>query len=202
MLATQTARSQSEDFNSLKQSEGLYITDLTLTPLESGDQVELQWLSHPNLTNFIVEIRTDDTDSLIYQEKHYRRSCVLPAYGIYSVYPLTTYRRGVPVTISLEQARATDFAPQNTQRHLDILKKKEEQAARQRLRDIETAAAQKEAQEKRDFFASIRGWFTFILFGIFSLFVVLIVWLVHRYKKRPVTATYHPEKDREFENLG
>lgn len=199
MLISNVSLAQTVAIDTLKQSPGLYVMDLTLESLEETDEVTLKWDAHPNLRTFVVEIRDVETNELTYQEKHYRRRATFPAAGVFSVYPLTKYRRGVPLTISLPQAIADDFTPLNTDRHLKVLEKRKERVEMQRLRDIEIAAAAEEAQEERDFFASVRGVLTFVLFGIFSLFVVLIIWLVNRYKKRPVKASYHTETDADFE---
>lgn len=195
------ANDQVTDTIQLKQAKGLYVTDLVLKHIVATQEIELRWKTHPHLTTFIVEIRNEDTDSLMYQERHYTKQAVFPESGLFSVYPLTTYRRGIPVNISLSQALKNGFTPQNTARHLQIKEKKAARDKLQQQRNLEIANAQKEADNKRSFFANLRGAVTFVVFGIFSLFVVLFIWLVSRYKNRPINTTYNLQSDSDFESF-
>ena len=197
-----SAFAQNADTLAVKKSKGLYITDLELIPIPNTDQILLKWDAHRNLSTFMVEIRDEESSELLYKEKHYGKEFTFEKDGVFSVYPVTGRFEGVPVTTSYAIAVAENFEPQNTARHLKFQEQKKEREERQLLRDQEIALETKKAEEKHDFFATLRGSITFIVFAIFSLLVVLVIWLVDRFKNRPFKVNKYVHKDEEFENMG
>lgn len=199
-LTCSVASSFSQDIDTLKLSKGLYVVDLELIPIENSEQILLKWEAHPNLRTFVVEIRDENSNELTYKEKHYGKSFTFEKDGIFSVYPITQLSRGVPIEISYDIAIQNEFEPQNTARHIDIELKRAERDKKQRLLDQQAAEEAAILKEKSDFFATVRGSITFIVFGVFSLLIVLIIWLINRYKNRPIKAKEYFQRDDEFEN--
>jgi hypothetical protein len=197
-----TAFAQKVDTLAIKKSKGLYITDLELIPIENTNQILLKWDAHRNLRTFMVEIRDEESSELLYKEKHYGKEFIFEKEGVFSVYPVTGRFVGVPVITSYTIAADNNFKPQNTARHLKFQEEKKEREELQLLRDQQIALETKKTEEKHDFYATLRGSVTFIVFGIFSFFVVIIIWLVRRYKNRPFKIREYVHKDEEFENLG
>ena len=200
MPSAQEYASYEIDTTSLPVAKRLYVRDLNLRELENGAEIELRWKAHRNIHYFMIEVRDEQSDSLLYRQQHNGRSAIFPKQGKFTVLPLTKHRQGIPLSISLSEARERNFAPKNTAINLEIKRTKKKQDSifqeHEKLRNAE----QQKQERTHNFFSTARGIITFIIFGVLASVVVLIIYFIQKRKEKPVTSDYNREFDKDFEN--
>lgn len=188
------------DTTTLPVAKRLYVRDLNLKELDNGSEIELSWKAHRNVRYFMIEIRDERSDSLLYRQQHNGRRAIFPKRGEFTVLPLTKHRQGIPLSISLREAQERNFTPKNTEINLGIKTAKKKQDSifqeNEKLRNAE----QQKLERSRNFFSTARGIITFIIFGVLASVVVLIIYFIQKRKERPVTSDFNREFDKDFEN--
>ncbi len=200
MLIAQEYADFEIDTTSLPVAKRLYVRDLNLKELGNGSEIELRWKAHRNIHYFMIEVRDEQSDSLLYRQQHNGRNAIFPKQGKFTVLPLTKYRQGIPLSISLREARERNFVPKNTAINLEIKSTKRKQDSIFQENEKLRLAEQQKLERSRNFFSTARGIITFIIFGVLASVIVVIIYLIQKRKKKPVTSDYNKEFDKDFEN--